>query len=286
MLLQDVIGEYLDDLEGRNYSEKTTGDYGNELKRFRLWVEGEFNGPVYAEELAEGTVEDYFSHLDRDGISPVYRNKILYILRGFFEHTSARGITGELTGGMRLAKTRSKQRDYLTDREMGGVLEAMGNPLIRQVTIFLYNTGARIGECLSLELGDLDFKNREIKIRKGKGNKDRRLPMNTRLAEELAAYIEGTRPEMGTERVFISPLSGGLSQSYYNRRLKRAVRKAGIENKQITAHCIRHSTAMRMREQGVDIYTIKEQLGHEEIATTSIYLHSEMEEMKKAVETI
>ena len=88
-----------------------------------------------------------------------------------------------------------------------------------------------------------------------------------------------------TRKVFISPRSGSLSRKHYNNRLKEAVNEAGID-KNITAHSIRHSTAVSLLKKDVPLKTIQDLLGHENLETTSVYLHADLSDMREAVDVL
>ena len=165
------------------------------------------------------------------------------------------------------------------------MISAIEKPLITIVTIFLYHTGCRINEALNLKLDDIDFVNDEIKIKQSKGNKDRRIAMNKKLKTRLQNYLDNVRPDVDTDYVFASKRSGSLSRTYYSRRLRMAVKKTDI-NKKISPHVIRHSTAVALVKKGVDLPTIQRILGHENLQTTSIYVHSDMTRIRDALEAI
>jgi len=98
-------------------------------------------------------------------------------------------------------------------------------------------------------------------------------------------YLNDFRPDVKSSRIFATKKTGKLSRCYYNERLKRAVKKTDI-NKNITSHNLRHSTAVRLINEGINIITIKELLGHEDINTTATYLHSDINDIRRAVEVL
>lgn len=285
LLLSQAIEEFLEHLEDKNYAERTLKDYDSELDRFNRWLVKQYNRPVYLSELEEEDLKAHLKHLSNKGNKPTYRNKILYTYKSFFKFIEKKELGQNLAKNLEKSKTRSKEREYLTQEEMDKVLNEIEQHLIWYVTSFLFKTGMRIGACLNLRLDDLDFGNEVIEVRQAKGNKDRKIAMSSKLKEELEEYLEEHRPEVATDYVFANKKTGSLSPRHYNRRLKQAVKRAGIKKK-ITAHCIRHSTAMALINEDVELPTIQRILSHENLSTTSQYLHSDLSKAREAVESL
>ncbi len=132
-----------------------------------------------------------------------------------------------------------------------------------------YGCGLRCAEVRNLRLGDVDTVRAMIHVRQGKGKKDRMLPMGTMLARGISAYIQAEKPRTW--------LLEGNDGNIYSQRgaqwaIAQAVKKAGIA-KEVSLHTLRHTYATHLLEQGVNILTIKELLGHAHINTTMVYLH-------------
>jgi len=173
----------------------------------------------------------------------------------------------------------------------------------------LYGTGLRLMECLRLRVKDIDFDRNQITVREGKGNKDRLTMLPAAVKEPLARHLEDVREqhkrdltngfgrvylpdalerkypnanrEWGWQWVFpatqisVDPRSGEqrrhhLHESVLHRTIKEATRKAGI-HKPVSCHTLRHSFATHLLEDGYDIRTVQELLGHQDVSTTMIY---------------
>lgn len=132
-----------------------------------------------------------------------------------------------------------------------------------------YGCGLRCAEVRNLRIGDVDTTREMIHVRLGKGKKDRMLPMGVMLARGIKAYLAAEKPQ----RFLFEGHDGNVySQRGAQWAISEAVKKSGI-TKEISLHTLRHTYATHLLEQGVNILTIKELLGHAHIETTMIYLH-------------
>ena len=147
----------------------------------------------------------------------------------------------------------------------------------RVLLSLIYSAGLRVSEVCKLHLNDLDFDRKQIHVRESKNNKSRYVVLSNLISKGLKQYIEGTKPKVwlfnGRDKQ--SPLSHGAIQQTF----RLAMQKSGIQ-KNAVLHSLRHSFATHLLEQGVDLVTIKEQLGHSCIETTMMYLHIAQVEKK------
>lgn len=144
----------------------------------------------------------------------------------------------------------------------------------------LYDCGLRCFEVRNLKISDLDFDRKMLHVREGKGKKDRYVPLSDITIRGVKAYLEAEQPSVwlfnGREQE-IDGRAGGDFDSRYSQRgvqwaVQQAKKDAGIV-KEMTVHTLRHTYATHLLEDGLDIMTIKDLLGHECIDTTMIYLH-------------
>lgn len=142
----------------------------------------------------------------------------------------------------------------------------------------LYGCGLRCMEARSVRLQDLDFDRKQLKVVQGKGKKDRYVPLSQHLIRGLKKYIEAEKPQ---DYLFNGqPLSNGAGGDFDNRYSQRGVQwvikqvcKLAEINKEVHTHTLRHSYATHLLEDGMDIMTLKDLLGHQNIETTMEYLH-------------
>lgn len=140
----------------------------------------------------------------------------------------------------------------------------------RVIFCLIYSAGLRISELCNLKISDIDFDRKQIRIRQSKGNKDRYIILSDYIAIGIRKHILGAKP---IDYLFNGRIKGTpLGVSTVQKSFRLALQYAQI-NKEATVHTLRHSFATHMLEDGVDILTIKELLGHAHIETTMIYLH-------------
>lgn len=146
-------------------------------------------------------------------------------------------------------------------------------------------TGLRVNECIHLTLQDVDFEGNNIQVINGKGGKNRTVPMNQQLKQQLQTYLAEHRPQTDSLFFFTLKKSGTVSAQYVNRTLKGACEKAGIE-KHVTSHILRHSFASYLVKKDTHVAVIQRLLGHASVKTTSVYLHVHQEDLQVAVNQI
>ena len=144
-------------------------------------------------------------------------------------------------------------------------------PKQRAVIMTTYGAGLRVSEACSLCVEDIDSKRMLIRVREGKGGRERYVPLGTRLLGELRAYFRRVRPVGPYLFPGIKP-DWPLTRSAVERATKIAVARSGI-GKHVTPHTMRHSFATHLLELGVDVRTVQVVLGHSSIRSTTQYLH-------------
>lgn len=195
----------------------------------------------------------------------------------FFKHTvyGLRFLFRTIGRDDRAIKLPSIKRDnklpvVLSRSEMKALLK-VPNLLKHRVLIgLLYGCGLRCMEARSLWIKDVDFERNMIHVRQGKGKKDRYVPIGVNLSRGLKKYLEAEHPNKwlfnGKDH------RDGFSQKGVQWVVREATKKSGI-HKQVTVHTLRHTYATHLLEDGLDIVSIKELLGHAHIQTTMVYLH-------------
>jgi integrase/recombinase XerD len=155
--------------------------------------------------------------------------------------------------------------------EIMKMIDGVQNLKHRTILMLLYSTGMRLSEIANLRIADIDSKNMRIKIVQGKGCKDRYTILSEQVLLELRAYYIIYRPK---EYLFNGYRPGKrYSVRTIQHLMQKALTKVGLENKNFTIHTIRHSFATHLIDNGTDLHTIKELLGHSNLQTTMKYMH-------------
>lgn len=302
--VRDLLERVPGAIRSRQYSRRTEKAYMGWIRRFIS-----FNGGRDPNELGARDVAQFLSMLAvRGNVAPSTQNQAFSAL--LFLYREVIGL--ELTGLDETVRAKRPQRipQVLTPAEVQSILHHLaGSPLL--MASVMYGAGLRLLECARLRVKDVDFSRNEITVRDGKGRKDRVSVLPHRLAEALRAQIERTRrqhladlsvgagsvdlpdalarkyPSAAREwawqwifpaaRVYVDRRTGDrrrhhLHESVVQKAFRDAVRAAGIA-KPASCHTLRHSFATHLLENGYDIRTIQELLGHSDVATTMIYTH-------------
>ena len=276
--IQKGINKFLDSLRGeRNASAHTLRAYSNELRRF-----AEYLGPEACwKEIDHVTIRGFLSHLHGCGLSKVSVARALAALRSMYKWLGREGIVAQnpakLVSSPRLPK---KLPRVPTMEEINGLLntdmaETAAFPeRDRAIFELLYGCGLRNSELVGVELGDIEEANGVILIR-GKGKKQRYVPLEGAAAEALAAYREARRKVLNETRkktrgLFINQRGGPLTTRSVRRIVKKIATERGLPP-DIHPHTLRHAFGTHMLTEGADLRAIQELLGHERLATTQKY---------------
>jgi len=169
--------------------------------------------------------------------------------------------------------------------------KAEGNyNIVRDVMIFAFGTGMRLNEIVNLRWKNVNLATRIITVGDEdfttKGRNQRYIPISDEALTSILSQRERKKAiPIGNSFVFSKPNGDPFTGDYYSKRFKRACKSAGID-KSIHFHSLRHSFASNLAQKGVNLYTIKELLGHSSITTTEIYSHLNMDSLKEAIETL
>jgi len=148
------------------------------------------------------------------------------------------------------------------------------------ILVTFYVTGVRVAELCNIRLGHIDWGNRLILIR-GKGNKERYVPMNDVMCEALQEYLAAYSRPHDEESLFLSKKGGGLSTRGVGYIVSKYGKKAGIVKK-LSPHKLRHTCATHLLRSGQGLEVVRDLLGHSSISTTQIYIHVTVEELVEA----
>ncbi len=277
MLWADAVSEFLDSL----FSPRTQELYRAALEEFADWYERAFGGPPDPELLADSHVRDYVTYLRAvRRLSPssiqIRLSALRGLLKGLGRVVRVRGPRMQRPP-VRVVSASDLERLFAAAEGDGWMSKR--NTAILAV---MAKAGLRVGEVVTLELGDIELGARSgwATVRMGKGNKMRRVPLNGSVCQALRAYL-AVRP-FDSSVLFVSRSGLPLSVRDVRRLVTRLARLARIEGR-VTPHVLRHTFATHALEKGADVATVAAILGHESIATTSRYLHPSEARLVEAV---
>ena len=298
-----LIQRYREELQARHYARRTVATYEQWLRRFLR-----FHQRRHPREMGSAEVNAFLTHLAVEGqVSASTQNQALSALLFLYRELLERDL--DLEGVIR-ARRRPRLPVVMSVAEVRAVLERLDG-VEALVAGVLYGGGLRLMEALRLRVHDLDLQRLQITVRDGKGGKDRRTMLPSRLVEGLKAHLEAVRrlhrqdlaegygkvqlPHALDRKYPHAPVEWGwqwvfpqqhrwrnsetgeqgrhhLDPTVIQKAVRRAVLASGIITP-ATCHTFRHSFAMHLLETGHDIRTIQELLGHQDIKTTMIYTH-------------
>ena len=222
------------------------------------------------------------------GISPSARARKLSAIKSFYKYLTVRTkqLTNNPVADMEYPKLRKSLPKYLTLEQSASLLKAVSGPNEKRdyaILMLFLNCGIRRSELVGLNISDVY----EDRIRVvGKGNKERFVYFGTPCRKAIDAYlVERNKKILSDNRaLFGSRDHNRISVTAVHRLVKKYLTMAGLDSTQFSAHKLRHTAATMMLSGGVDVKTVQEVLGHENLNTTQIYTHIENTELKIAAE--
>lgn len=289
MKLSESIPLFLDELTyGHNCSPHTRRAYETDLGQLLSFTAGYLNRPVKeisTEEIDLTGIRAYLSHLSMGGTSKRSVGRKLSAIRSFFDYLIRRGECS--SNPAKLAATPrfgSRTPNFLSRGEVNLLLDepfpvtALGTRN-RAILELLYATGMRVGELVSIDADNIDLKSLSVRVT-GKGRKERNVLFGKTAAESLAVYAQ-RRGELVRRRpderaLFVNCRGGRLSARSVARMLNSRIREVGLRHG-ISPHTLRHTFATHLLNNGADIRSIQELLGHASLSTTQRYTSVNME---------
>ena len=283
----------------KGFSQNTAEAYRNDLNQFWEFLQKKRNGsngsqyPWSSVDL--DSFNDYIVELrGRRGYRDTTTARKVAAIRSFFGFLFENGAIfqdpTESLGSPRVGRSLPK---FLSKEDVTRLLDAAckdsGNEARRDAAILelLYATGLRVGELVSLNVGDIDLQESYIRCW-GKGSKERIVHLYPKAAKELKQYLTRTRPNLlknrnGESALFVNHRGERLTRQWVWNILKNYGAKAGIQQ-QITPHTLRHSFATHLLENGASLRHVQELLGHSSISTTQVYTHLTGRQLHKEYE--
>ena len=280
--VQDILSQYSYYLKvERGLSENTFKAYTSDVQAFQAYLQGKAWKSVDAEDIT-----NYLISIS-DLLSKRSQARILSSLNSFFDYLIKEG---ERTDNPASMVDSPKLGQYLPTvlsiEEVYAILDAARNPRDRAILELLYSCGLRVSELCSLKISQLYLDELFLKV-KGKGSKERLVPMAESTAEAVSLYLsEGNGSDARNEdTLFLNRFGSALSRVSVFNLVKDTALRAGV-SKNISPHTFRHSFATHLIENGADLRVVQEMLGHESILTTEIYTHVDSATWQKEIKEI
>ncbi|WP_298029747.1 site-specific tyrosine recombinase XerD [uncultured Dysosmobacter sp.] len=274
----DRYGAYLAD--EKKASQNTVSSYLRDVRQFAAHLDCDLR------DVTQEQVRDYMSWMQSRGKSAASVTRFLASVKSFYNFLLADGFVRENpTRGVAAAKVERKYPEILTAKEVELFLEqpqcvdAKGFRDHAMLEL-LYATGIRVSELISLDMDDLNLAASFIRC-ESKG-KERIIPLYHTAVKALQDYVRNIRPQLADEEetaLFVNMNGERMSRQGFWKIIKYYQEKAGIE-KDITPHTLRHSFAVHLLENGADLRSIQEMLGHADISSTQIYTHVVKRQLK------
>lgn len=313
IILRDFL-TYHETIKGQ--SQKTISEYYLDLRMFLRFIKlmrGDM--PIHTRlddieikdidldfirSITTSDIFDFLSYLANDrtpnpdspapdyGISPASRARKLSAIKSFYKYLTVRTkqLSENPVADLEYPKLRKSLPKYLTFEQSAALLRSVSGPNEKRdyaILMLFLNCGIRRSELVGLNLSDVY----EDRIRVvGKGNKERFVYFGMACRRAIDSYLPERKKKVLTDNraLFGSRDGNRISVSAVHRLVKKALLQAGLDATQFSAHKLRHTAATMMLSGGVDVKTVQEVLGHENLNTTQIYTHIESTELKIAAE--
>ena len=268
------LDKFLDYLSfEKKYSTHTLESYKNDIKGFLRFLKK--NSVKIDNELNYSFIRQWIVELSEKNIAPVTINRKTSSLKSYFNFLIRTGtISKSPLKVHRNLKTKAKIVEPFSEKEIEEIFQNFSNHGINKrdqlVIELLYSTGIRRDELINLLVSDINFENKLIKV-KGKRNKERLVPILPTLQNSIEKYLINNT----SKYLFPAKDGGMISKSTVYRIINRYFRKVSTKVK-LSPHVLRHTFATHLLNNGADINSIKEILGHSSLSSTQIYTKIQM----------
>lgn len=274
-ITNDNLNDYLDYLRlERRYSANTITSYKQEIIKFGDFIKKDFI------DVSVKDINNYLKFLTENGLSSKTISHYITCLKELYKFLQLNNLINQNPlEFVSLPKVKKTLPDALTKEEINMLLKFTPNKALeyrnKAMIELLYSSGIRVSELINIKLYDLDLTNATIKIM-GKGNKERILPIGEYACDILKEFIDNHRNEIlsnnNSDYLFPSKKSEHITRNAFFIILKETAKKVGIR-RNFSPHTLRHSFATHLLDNGADLRSIQELLGHSDISTTQIYTH-------------
>ena len=272
----------------KGLSRNTISSYSTDLKRFSDFLHGAGITDVFG--ITTDRILDFLKSLKTSRLSSSSVIRYQVTIRNFFRFMLKEGVLKkDPVHILELPKRDRKLPQVMNESEVESLLNSPSliqdkKRQIRDKAMFevMYATGLRVSELVGMTLNSIEMTVGFIKV-KGKGSKERIVPIGDAAKEAVAHYLEEGRPAFlrrTTDALFLTQQGEAFSRQGFWKLLKTYLKKTNI-TKHVTPHTLRHSFATHLLEHGADLRSVQLMLGHSDISTTQIYTHINTEMLKR-----
>ncbi len=277
---------YLDHLRGAGASPATLRAYRTDLVQLEVFLG---RAGVEPEQADTAMLRRYAAYLGTCRYAPATAGRKLSAVRGAYAWMHSRELVARDPAAVVPGPKRPRLLPAtLSQTEAGELLDGDAAPGAtglrdRALLELVYGSGLRVSEACSVAVADLDLAAGRLRVT-GKGDKQRIVPVGGAAADAIETYLRDARPELergrGAAELFLSVRGRRLSASDVRRIVARGMARAGLPRR--SPHALRHAFATHLLENGADLRSIQDMLGHASVATTQVYTHVSVRHLKSA----
>lgn len=260
---EETVIQFRKELQNLGYSKTVVNNYPKQIRNFLDHQKKHF------EEITTKDILDYHNYLKtcigiktKNPFSESYIHSILLAIKLYFEYLQRTGEIKINPYQLKIKSPKSEERKIFTKEEIKR-LYSKSNPLQTIILHLCYACGMRRNEAVELKTNDIDLENCLLYIRKGKGRKRRVIPFTKQVKKDIEFFLSVEKNK--TENLL------NITEKRIYVEFKYLLKKAGLDNQKFTLHCLRHTIATQLLEQGMELEKVRDFLGHEYLGTTQIY---------------
>ena len=296
MTNREVIDHFIDYLRSeRRYSPLTVRNYRHDVEQFLAWGESTTaEGDFELLEVRSADVREWIMHLaDSQTMNSASINRTVASLRSMYKYLRRKGIIDrDIFTAVTALRTARRLPKFVPEGEMMEVVARVKRDLASEewlecrnalLVLMLYACGLRLAEIVAVDLQHFDGNFTTLRVR-GKGDKERIVPIVSRLGREIKLFTERFSAEKiwinHEKALFLSKQGKRISRSDVQRSVARLLRECGVQGK-ASPHVLRHTFATHLLNEGADLREIQELLGHTSLRATQVYTHNNIAQLQR-----
>jgi integrase/recombinase XerC len=284
LTLEKALEDFLRAMEGKNRSAATIRAYRTDVLQFIIWLHQNDLTMINPEHVEKIDITQYLAFLADRRVTGVSRARKIAALREYFKFCLDHEIIQKSPAAtIPVPKKEKPSRIYLVPGEYTRMLSLAGSNVrdFAILQVFL-QTGVRVSELVALKVNDIDFEQRTLTVRAGKGMVSRTIELEKKAIQAIKNYL-ARRPHIAYEALFLNRDDAPFSERGIRKLVVKYRLTAGI-TKKASCHSLRHTFATYKATRGVSAYQLQEWLGHARLDTTQIYVHLAKQDGRKAME--